>query len=228
MKYEKGSFVLVPNKGYLPGLEPHIQCVYMWLCHFSDDKGLCFPSRSTLATFSGCSVKSVDRALERLCDDGLIVKTIRKDGERNFSNLYQIMILEDGQVWGSDSQSLPGVPESLGVASESRTNSIHIELKNPVANAPDILEVLEVSDDTRAPKPKDEFQMHYEELCTWAAKRRGFKFASKVKQFGALKKARALGLTPAKLKARWSELEDEVWRDGFDWTSVISSFDKRA
>lgn len=226
MKYEKGSFVLVPNKGYLPGLEPHIQCVYMWICHFSDESGMCFPSRSTLATFAGCSVKSVDRALEKLCDDGLIVKTVRKDGDRNFSNLYQIMVLEDGQVYdgGGVSQSLPSVHESLGVASHSRTNSIHKELKESVAIAPRTYE----PDDTHPSKKKDGYEEGYKELLDWSAARRGFKFASLPKQMSAIKKARVLGHGPKKLQSRWKELEEEEWRDGFDWASVLSSFDKRA
>lgn len=97
---------------------------------------------------------------------------------------------------------------------------------------PDIAPLVVVSDseeeNPRASKEKDAFTPHYEEMCAWAAKRRGFPFVSKKKQYAALKKARVLGIPPGKMKKRWEELEAEDWRDGFDWTSVVSSFDKRA
>lgn len=117
MKYEKGSFITIPNKGHLAKLEPYIQSVYLWICSYADDDGLCFPSRTTLAKMAGCSVKSVDRALELLVEKKLLSKTTRKDREKNLTNLYQIEIL----AWGGVSQSLGGVSQSLGVASEGRT-----------------------------------------------------------------------------------------------------------
>lgn len=97
---------------------------------------------------------------------------------------------------------------------------------------PDIAPLVVVSDseeeNPRPSKEKDAFTPHYEEMCAWASKRRGFPFVSKKKQYAALKKARVLGIPPGKMKKRWEELEAEDWRDGFDWTSVVSSFDKRA
>ncbi len=115
MKYTKGSFLIVPNKSFIIGCEPQVQAVYLWVCNYADEEGCCFPSRQTLANNAGCSVKSVDRALEVLIEIGVLSKSTRKYGEKNLTNIYQILI------GGSVPQSLGGVPQSLGVASEGRT-----------------------------------------------------------------------------------------------------------
>lgn len=117
MKYSKGSFIVVPNKEVLDGVFTNLQVVFMWLCSYADEDGICFPSRATLARNTGCSVKTIDRAIESLCEAGLLKKTTRSSGGKNLTNLYQIMLLDRS----GDSQSLRGVRESLGVASESRT-----------------------------------------------------------------------------------------------------------
>src|SRR3990167_8414173 len=48
------------------------------------------------------------------------------------------------------------------------------------------------------------------------------------KENGALKKAKGLDISISRLKERWIQLEGENWRDGFDWSGVVSSFDKKA
>ena len=68
----------------------------------------------------------------------------------------------------------------------------------------------------------------YESLCKWAENRSGVNFVNRVKQYSALKKAKLAGISITRLENRWEELEGETWREGFDWTSVVSSFDKKA
>lgn len=126
MKYNKGSFVTVPNKNHLAGLEPYVQSVYFWICSYADEDGTCFPSRTTLAKNAGCSVKSVDRALELLSDRGFLSKKVRSSEKKKLTNLYQLMIM--GGVASEGRQG--SVSQSLGVASEGR-----IELK-PILTKP--------------------------------------------------------------------------------------------
>lgn len=76
--------------------------------------------------------------------------------------------------------------------------------------------------------PKDPMIPKYESLLKWAEARRGFTFKNRIKQYSALKKARLSDISLTKLKDRWAECEGDTWRDGFDWTSVVSSFDKKA
>lgn len=121
-KYDKDSFLLVPNKKHLAEKKTHVQCVYFWICNYIDDEKMCFPSRTTLARVAGCSVQSVDRAIEELCECGLLKKTNRVKENHKLTNLYQIMLLEGGTT----PQVVPSPPQVVGVAPQGR-----IEL-NPV------------------------------------------------------------------------------------------------
>lgn len=89
-----------------------------------------------------------------------------------------------------------------------------------------IVETPEVPENARPTKmPKDEQALS---LAGWAEKRRGFKFTSIPAQLGAIGRAKRAGVSPTRLKNRWEELENETWRNGFDWVDVVKSFDKRA
>lgn len=71
----------------------------------------------------------------------------------------------------------------------------------------------------------------YKELIRWAEERRRAKFmtGTMTKQFKAFKEARAFNLNPADLKKRWLDMEvEQFWQDkGFDWTTVVYSFNKK-
>lgn len=96
MLYSKGTFIVVPNITHLKGLPVGAQALFMWLCTYADDEGVCFPSRSLLAKNIGASTKSVDRHIETLEVVGLLEKSKRRrPGDVvNKSNLYQILIPE--------------------------------------------------------------------------------------------------------------------------------------
>jgi hypothetical protein len=66
-------------------------------------------------------------------------------------------------------------------------------------------------------------------LFEWSERRRGFKFVNYPKQMKAFRVAKDANLKPEQLKQRWIEFEtQDFWKDkGFDWTNVISSFDKK-
>lgn len=88
------------------------------------------------------------------------------------------------------------------------------------------LEIVEVTETEEKPKkiPKDEKALA---LCKWASDRRGFAFVSEGAQLGAIGRAKRAKISPTRLKERWMELEEEIWRNGFDWVDVVKSFDKR-
>lgn len=96
MKYQKGTFVVVPNKEYLRGKPSELQTIFFWLCEHSDLDGICYPSRVTLAEEAGCGIKSVDKYLKELVSIGLIEKTVRQkpNSNENTSNLYQVVVAE--------------------------------------------------------------------------------------------------------------------------------------
>lgn len=127
------------------------------------------------------------------------------------------MLVSQGSVLGT----LGGVPQSLGGASHSRTELNPSLTKENTAKADFV-----ITPEKPVKPPKAE-KTTYEPLLTWAESRSGRKFVHRTKQYSALKKAKENGISPSRLKDRWCELEGEDWRDGFDWTSVVSSFDKR-
>ncbi len=94
MKYEKGSFVLVPNKQALKKLTLGARAVFVEICDFADDNGRCFPSRSKIAENIIMSTDSVDRFIAELLEAGFIEKSgrVRPDGSRT-SNEYQILLV---------------------------------------------------------------------------------------------------------------------------------------
>lgn len=98
MKYEKGSFITVPNRKELVGLNSMAQVVFMWLCFHSNQEGECYPSHVTVSKEAGLGRTSVKKAISILVDAGLIEKENRKDGKKNKTNLYQVIIGEVGRV----------------------------------------------------------------------------------------------------------------------------------
>ena len=94
MKYKKGTFVVVPNTEYLKGKSSVLLSVFLWLCYHADDDGVCYPSRKKLAEEVGVDVRTIDKYIKVLQEDGIIIKTIRqkKNSKENTSNLYQLLL----------------------------------------------------------------------------------------------------------------------------------------
>ena len=93
MKYEKGNFILVPNKSELKKLDAQSQVLFMWLCSFTDEKGQCYPSVNRLAECCGLSRKTIIERVKVLIDKGFITKSYRFTDNSQQSNLYQIHLL---------------------------------------------------------------------------------------------------------------------------------------
>lgn len=95
MRYRTGDFTIVPNIGRLNVVSTQAQALFMWICSYSDDSGICFPSRSTLARLVNIkSPKNIDKYIKELKDNYFIEVIKRKDEEtgENMTNVYQILI----------------------------------------------------------------------------------------------------------------------------------------
>lgn len=91
--FDKGTFIIVPNKDNIRGLSPVSQILYMWLAAYSDRDGESFPSRANLADDCGVAVKTIDRALRELISLGLVEKEYRYRGDGSqTSSLYRIIL----------------------------------------------------------------------------------------------------------------------------------------
>lgn len=93
MKYEKGSFITVPNKEKLLGIDPQAQCLYLWLCYHANQSGECFPSIRRLSEETGMKKDSVIKATKILLEKGILKKVTRKKGKENLTNVYEVIIL---------------------------------------------------------------------------------------------------------------------------------------
>ena len=94
MKFNKGTFIVVPNRDNLCGIKADIQSVYLWICRFADDKGVCFPSMKKLSESSGVSKRRVVDCIKFLDENGFLDRINRTKNGSKTSNLYQINILE--------------------------------------------------------------------------------------------------------------------------------------
>lgn len=121
MKYNKGSFLIIPNKEKIRWCEPITQVVYMRLCDFSDKNMKSFPSFSTLSKCSWCSRSAVIRAIKKLEEIGVVKKTQRCGTNGKISNLYEVIITTDlVSVWHHPSVcgTLPSVRQTLPLVSD--------------------------------------------------------------------------------------------------------------
>lgn len=74
------------------------------------------------------------------------------------------------------------------------------------------------------------YAKEYRSLLDWAEKRRGSKFINVKKQYKAMAGMRDAKIGPQRIKNRWCEMElDPFWKEkGFDFMSILTSFDKKA
>lgn len=92
LEFDKGSFLLCPNKHALAGLSPQVQVVAIWIADYGLSEA--FPSMSTLSAQCGMSESSVRRAINELVDLGLLVKRTRfRENGSQTSNAYSLVIL---------------------------------------------------------------------------------------------------------------------------------------
>lgn len=115
MRYQKGSFIVVPNSEELKGLHVAAQALYLWLCYHANQEGECFPSRKRLAMLCSISVDQVDIQMKTLVDRGLVLKEKRKSGAKNETNLYSVVVggVADTVGEGSRYRRL-GVADTVG------------------------------------------------------------------------------------------------------------------
>lgn len=107
MRYEKGNFIIVPNKSELKKLDAQSQVLFMWLCSFTDEKGQCYPSVNRLAECCGLSRKTIIERVKVLIEKGFLTKFHRFSENSQQSNLYQIHLL-------------PSVPDTPPCVAESK------------------------------------------------------------------------------------------------------------
>lgn len=92
MRYEKGSFTVVPNINALKGQSPILQVLYMWICKFSNEDGYCWPSQKHLAECAGISHDTCQRYIQKMKKLGLLQQERRFVGNSETSSKYFLCV----------------------------------------------------------------------------------------------------------------------------------------
>jgi len=140
MKYSQGSFIVVPSRSSLRGLDATAQCLYMWLCSYANETGECFPSRAKLAEDCGCSIRTIDASLEILIKKGLVIKEHRFLENKKQTNLYTVVVEGVGAEFAP-----PPSAESAHRTQSTLSNSIAAK----AANLPPFRKNLELPQDLK-------------------------------------------------------------------------------
>lgn len=225
MKYERGSFITVPSREVLSGLHPTAQTLYMWLCAYANETGTCYPSRKTLAKNVGCSETMIDNMVDLLVENGLLKIKGRKDGDKQLSNLYTVLIQPPLPHSGT-----PPTTQYEGVYHDVRTNSIQLTQSNEGGELEDEIREVDSDLERNTTSVGNKYTKKYIELCDWMASLTGVKFVDRRGQFKALKLAREGDISAARLKERAEELwaSGRFEQDGMDWFNVVYSFNKKS
>lgn len=128
--YQKGQFLVVPNKSVVLKLRGAALNVYLAIVDHADDDGKCYPSYSRIIEVTGYKRRQVIDAMTVLVDIGLLKKSgrTRKDGTQT-SNSYQLQVIHiPGAVQRTPYSALERTPG--GELERTPMNSTHIEL-NP-------------------------------------------------------------------------------------------------
>jgi len=133
MKYEKGDFLVVPNKSQLKLLTAGSQALFMWICAYANEEGVCWPSRANLAKNLNCSDRTIDSYLKELEEKKFLKKEERiKDNEKQ-SNLYQVLIIGGG----SEKSSPPSEKSALPPSEKSSHRTISNSLTKSITSEPE-------------------------------------------------------------------------------------------
>lgn len=130
MRYDKGTFVVVPNLNILSGQAPELQVLFFWICAHADENGQCFPTRKKLGKLGGIkSERTIDKYIEALVDIGIITKENRRKAgtKENTSNMYQINIVgHEIAPPPAPNDTTPGAPN--GGETISNINYTHLTI----------------------------------------------------------------------------------------------------
>lgn len=225
----------ITNSSDFQMMSPSAQALYFHIGMNSDDDGFCEAFTIVRMTESKPDDLSLlhQRGFIFLVDSKVcIVKDwhtnndIRVDrysrskylDKPQYADVYGIIMEDKVKHLGRYKAMLPS--GSTDGSTQVRLGKVSIDYS--VADATD-------SEESEKPTNKEKARDTYEPLLRWAESEHDRKFVNRVKQYTALKQAKGVGLKSVELKERWEEMEGQTfWRDkGFDWTHVVSSFNRK-
>jgi len=111
-----GHYAIVPERLLDSGLSDRAIRVWALLDRYANKRRECWPSRNTLAKRAGCSVRSVDRAIDELEAAKWLKRERRTKAGTNEpdSNFYKLLWGSDTGALGSDTGALGSDTGALG------------------------------------------------------------------------------------------------------------------
>ena len=141
MYYEKGTFTTVPNITKLEGKSPFLQTIYLWICKFSNENGVCYPSQKRLSEVTGMSIDSCRRYLKELEDLGILARERRYSNNQEISSNYYIVVGGSSQQGGGGSSQHDGTKPTF--LTKPTIISKDIKASPPTYGNQDITKLLE-------------------------------------------------------------------------------------
>lgn len=92
MYYEKWTFVVVPNIQQLEWKDPLLQILYVWMCKFSNEEWLCYPSIHRLSIVCWCSETTIKNKIKDLQDIWIIERNRRYKDNVEITSEYKIRV----------------------------------------------------------------------------------------------------------------------------------------
>ena len=125
-RIKKGMFSVVPVAS-IEWLHPYAQTIYLRMCKFMNENGVCYPSISTLMKVTGISSRNaVKKYTTLLINQWLLQKSTRYENNNQISNEYEVLI-DDVFIEGVGHEMTGGRSwDDLGVGHEMTTELIPV------------------------------------------------------------------------------------------------------
>lgn len=207
--------ILPASVRYDETLTDFAKILFAEITALSNKYGFCTASNGYFAELYKRNVSTISETISELQKRGYLRSEVEENYKRKIYPLVDPLLKKP--------KGVSGIPEG-GVSGKAEDNTTSSNTKiNSTAKAVFTIE-------PEAPKKNTKSEsLPYEKALGWAENRTGRKFINRVKQYTALKKARAVGITGPQLTERWEELESKPFHEenGLDWCMVVSSFDRK-
>ena len=122
----KGTFTTYPAElSRRLRLDPNEQVTLLWICHYTNQDGVCWPSLRALCSDTGMSLSTVRRAIGGLAERGVLRVTHRKDEQGgNSSNIYEVLVSSQDEQGGVSQAKDPSVQADSGTKSKKELKDI--------------------------------------------------------------------------------------------------------
>lgn len=129
-------FAILPEWVLFAPITPNAKITYAVLQRYANSDGICFPSRATLASRTGVSVRAIDRALGELQDINAVKVQRRKSPDGGWtSSLYHVKTANPGEVQVvSNEQEVATLVDLPSVADVARGRAENDTLTRAIIN----------------------------------------------------------------------------------------------